>query len=94
MGLEIHEFVGLINQGAGPTRSAFLSSFFTLVGCHGVHVTLGILWLLTMIAQVFAKGYRADILRRASSALRSSGTRSTSSGSRSSRLSIFFGAGA
>ena len=64
LGLEIHEFVGLINQGAGPTRSAFLSSFFTLVGCHGVHVTLGILWLLTMIAQVFAKGYRADILRR------------------------------
>jgi cytochrome o ubiquinol oxidase subunit III len=64
LGLEIHEFVGLIEQGAGPTRSAFLSSFFTLVGCHGVHVTLGILWLLTMIAQVFAKGYRADILRR------------------------------
>jgi cytochrome o ubiquinol oxidase subunit III len=64
LGMEIHEFVGMIDQGAGPTRSAFLSSFFTLVGCHGVHVTLGILWLLTMIAQVFAKGYRADILRR------------------------------
>jgi cytochrome o ubiquinol oxidase subunit III len=64
LGLEIHEFVGMIEQGAGPQRSAFLSSFFTLVGCHGVHVTLGILWLLTMIAQVFAKGYREDILRR------------------------------
>ena len=64
LAIEIHEFVGLIAQGAGPTRSAFLSAFFTLVGCHGVHVTLGILWLLTMIAQVFAKGYRADILRR------------------------------
>ena len=51
-------------QGAGPQRSAFLSAFFTLVGCHGVHVTLGLLWLLTMMAQVFAKGYRADILRR------------------------------
>ena len=50
--------------GAGPTRSAFLSAFFTLVGCHGLHVTLGLLWLLTMMAQVFAKGYRADILRR------------------------------
>jgi cytochrome o ubiquinol oxidase subunit 3 len=62
--LEITEFVGLIEQGAGPTRSAFLSAFFTLVGCHGLHVTLGMLWLLTMIAQVFAKGYRADILRR------------------------------
>ena len=64
LAIEIHEFVGMIAQGAGPTRSAFLSAFFTLVGCHGVHVTLGILWLLTMVAQVFAKGYRADILRR------------------------------
>ena len=62
--LEINEFAGLIAQGAGPTRSAFLSSFFALVGCHGLHVTLGLLWLLTMMAQVFAKGYRADIMRR------------------------------
>jgi cytochrome o ubiquinol oxidase subunit 3 len=62
--LEISEFHGLIAQGAGPSRSAFLSSFFALVGCHGLHVTLGMLWLLTMMAQVFAKGYRADIMRR------------------------------
>jgi cytochrome o ubiquinol oxidase subunit 3 len=64
LGLEINEFVGLVAQGAGPTRSAFLSGFFTLVGCHGLHVSLGLLWLLTMIAQVMAKGFRADILRR------------------------------
>jgi cytochrome o ubiquinol oxidase subunit 3 len=62
--LELREFVGMIAIGAGPTRSAFLTSFFTLVGCHGLHVTLGLLWLLTMMAQVFAKGYRADILLR------------------------------
>jgi len=62
--LELHEFAGMIAQGAGPTRSAFLSSFFALVGCHGLHVTLGLLWLLTMMAQVFAKGYRADVMRR------------------------------
>src|SRR5271165_1543172 len=62
--LEAHEFAGLVAQGAGPTRSAFLSAFFTLVGCHGLHVSLGLLWLLTMMAQVFAKGYRPDILRR------------------------------
>jgi cytochrome o ubiquinol oxidase subunit III len=62
--LEIREFAGMIAIGAGPTRSAFLSAFFTLVGCHGLHVTLGLMWLLTMMAQVFAKGYRADILRR------------------------------
>ena len=64
LALELHEFAGMVAQGAGPTRSAFLSAFFTLVGCHGLHVTLGLLWLLTMMAQVFAKGYRADILRR------------------------------
>jgi cytochrome o ubiquinol oxidase subunit III len=62
--LEVREFAGLVARGAGPTRSAFLSAFFTLVGCHGLHVTAGLLWLLTMMAQVFAKGYRADILRR------------------------------
>jgi len=64
IGIEVREFAGLVVRGAGPTRSAFLSAFFTLVGCHGLHVTAGLLWLLTMVAQVFAKGYRADILRR------------------------------
>jgi cytochrome o ubiquinol oxidase subunit 3 len=64
LSIEIHEFASMVDQGAGPTRSAFLSAFFTLVGCHGLHVTLGTLWLLTMIAQVFAKGFRSDILRR------------------------------
>jgi cytochrome o ubiquinol oxidase subunit 3 len=64
LGLEVHEFVGMVADGAGPQRSAFLSAFFTLVGCHGLHVSLGILWLLTMMAQVFAKGYREDIMRR------------------------------
>ena len=64
LSLEIHEFAGLVAQGAGPTRSAFLSAFFSLVGCHGLHVSAGLLWLLTMMAQVFAKGFRADILRR------------------------------
>ena len=62
--LEVRDFTTLIAQGAGPSRSAFLSSYFALVGCHGVHVTIGVLFLLTMIAQVYAKGYRPDILRR------------------------------
>ena len=62
--LEIRDFTGMVAQGAGPSRSAFLSAYFALVGCHGLHVTLGLLFLLTMIAQVYAKGYRADILRR------------------------------
>jgi cytochrome o ubiquinol oxidase subunit 3 len=62
--IEGREFAYLVARGAGPTRSAFLSAFFTLVGCHGLHVSAGILWLLTMMAQVFAKGFRADIQRR------------------------------
>jgi cytochrome o ubiquinol oxidase subunit 3 len=64
LGLEAREFADFVRRGAGPTRSAFLSAFFTLVGCHGLHVSAGILWLLTMMAQVFAKGFRADIERR------------------------------
>jgi cytochrome o ubiquinol oxidase subunit 3 len=62
--LEWREFSDLIARGAGPTRSAFLSSFFTLVGCHGAHVTAGILWLGTMMAQFQAKGFRQDIRHR------------------------------
>jgi cytochrome o ubiquinol oxidase subunit III len=64
LSLEVREFVGLIAQGAGPSRSAFLSSFFALVGCHGVHVTAGLLWLGTIMAQFYAKGFRPDICRR------------------------------
>jgi len=64
LGIELHEFADMIQKGAGPARSAFLSAFFALIGCHGLHVFAGMLWLLTMMAQVVAKGYRADILRR------------------------------
>ena len=62
--LEVREFAGFIGQGAGPGRSACLSSFFTLVGCHGVHVSAGLLWLGTMMAQFSAKGFRQDIRHR------------------------------
>jgi cytochrome o ubiquinol oxidase subunit 3 len=62
--LEGREFAGMIARGAGPDRSAFLSSFFALVGCHGLHVSAGLLWLGTMMAQVLVKGFRPEILRR------------------------------
>ena len=62
--LELREFSDLVRRGDGPTRSAFLSAFFTLVGCHGIHVTAGLLWLGTMMAQFYAKGFRGDILHR------------------------------
>lgn len=64
LGLEVHEFSHLISEGAGPSRSAFLSSFFTLVGTHGLHVTLGMIWLLTLMTQVSAHGLTADNTRR------------------------------
>ena len=64
LGIELREFAGLVAIGAGPQRSAFLSSFFTLVGCHGAHVTAGLLWLGTMMAQIWAKGFQPHIMRR------------------------------
>jgi len=62
--LEFSEFGRMLAEGAGPGRSAFLSAFFALVGLHGLHVTVGLLWLGTMMAQFWAKGFRADVLRR------------------------------
>jgi cytochrome o ubiquinol oxidase subunit 3 len=62
--LEAHDFAGMVAQGASPQTSAFWSSFYAVVGCHGVHVTVGLLWLGTMMAQVFFKGFRPNIMRR------------------------------
>ena len=65
LALELREFAGMIAIGAGPQRSAFLSAFFTLVGCHGLHVTAGLVWLTVMMAQVAIKGlYDATVERR------------------------------
>ena len=62
--LEVQEFTALVARGAGPDRSAFLSAFYALVGCHGLHVGIGLLWLGTMMAQLWVKGFRDAILRR------------------------------
>ncbi len=62
--LEAREFAHMVSLGAGPTHSAFLSAFFTLVGCHGIHVTVGLLWLGTMMAQLLAKGFQQNIRHR------------------------------
>lgn len=64
LGLEIREFAGMVARGATPERSAFLSAFFTLVGCHGLHVTIGLLWLVVMMAQVAVRGFRPIVQRR------------------------------
>ena len=64
LSLELHEFADMIARGATPQRSAFLSAFFALVGCHGLHVAAGLIWLVVLMAQVATKGFRATVLRR------------------------------
>jgi len=64
LAVELFEFGHLIHEGAGPQRSAFLSSFFALVGTHGLHVTFGIVWLVTLMVQVRRHGLIADNQRR------------------------------
>jgi cytochrome o ubiquinol oxidase subunit 3 len=56
VGIELYEFSNLIAEGATPQRSAFLSSFFTLVGTHGLHVTMGIIWMVTLMVQIGRHG--------------------------------------
>ncbi|CAA2143547.1 cytochrome o ubiquinol oxidase subunit III [Hyphomicrobium sp. ghe19] len=56
LGIELYEFAHMIHEGATPQRSAFLSSFFTLVGTHGLHVTFGLIWMITLIVQVWKFG--------------------------------------
>lgn len=56
IGLELYEFHHLISQGYGPQQSAFLSSFFALVGTHGLHVTVGLIWLIVLMVMVGKKG--------------------------------------
>jgi cytochrome o ubiquinol oxidase subunit 3 len=63
LGLELSEFFGLVARGAGPSRSAFLSAFFSLVGLHGAHVTVGLLWLIFLVAQTAYRG-PLDYVRR------------------------------
>jgi cytochrome o ubiquinol oxidase subunit 3 len=64
IGIEMHEFGHMIQEGAGPQRSAFLSAFFTLVGTHGLHVTFGIVWLATLMVQIAWRGIDVPNLRR------------------------------
>jgi cytochrome o ubiquinol oxidase subunit 3 len=64
IGLELSEFLSMFSHGVNPTRSAFLSAFFALVGTHGLHVTVGLCWLAIMMAQVATLGLRPKIQRR------------------------------
>jgi cytochrome o ubiquinol oxidase subunit 3 len=61
---ELTEFAAMVAAGAGPSRSAFLSAFYTLVGTHGLHVTVGLGWLVVMLAQVATLGFQPMVRRR------------------------------
>ncbi|MFN4174896.1 MAG: cytochrome o ubiquinol oxidase subunit III [Parachlamydiaceae bacterium] len=64
LSIELYEFYVLIADGNGWQRSAFLSSFFTLVGTHGLHVTFGLLWLVVIAAQIYYQSINKDTFRR------------------------------
>ena len=64
LGLEVSEFGRMLAIGAGPSRSAFLSAFFALVGTHGLHVSIGLAWLVVMLLQVATLGFQPMVNRR------------------------------
>lgn len=64
VGMELREFGQLILEGHRPERSAFLSSFFTLVGTHGAHVTAGLIWIAAMMFQLRTKGLTPPVQSR------------------------------
>lgn len=64
LGLEIKEFIHLISKGATPESCAHWSAFFTLVGTHGVHVTIGLIWMLVLMVQVATKGVGSKMMPR------------------------------
>jgi len=66
MALELTEFSHLVHEGNSWRESGFLSAFFTLVGTHGLHITVGLLWMVVMIVQIVRKGLTDPVLRRLS----------------------------
>lgn len=64
LGMELTEFTNFVREGNSWQRSAFLSSFFTLVGTHGLHITCGLIWILVMMAQVLSRGVKSAAVRR------------------------------
>jgi cytochrome o ubiquinol oxidase subunit 3 len=64
IGMELNEFHHMILAGSGPDRSGFLSAFFALVGTHGLHVSVGLIWMLVMMAQVMTKGLSTPVQSR------------------------------
>jgi cytochrome o ubiquinol oxidase subunit 3 len=62
--LEIHEFRNLVAQGDSWRRSGFLTSFFTLVGTHGAHITIGLTWMAALLIRIWRTGLNSGNLRK------------------------------
>ena len=64
IGMELNEFISLVHEGITWQTSAAFSAFFTLVGTHGLHVSIGLLWMGVLFFQLFKAGFNANIQRR------------------------------
>ena len=64
LAMEVVEFQNLIAEGYGPSANAFLSSFFTLVGTHGLHIVIGLLWALVILAHIALRGLTPGTARK------------------------------
>ena len=64
LGMEIHEFTNLVSEGNSWQRSGFLSAFFTLVGTHGLHISVGLLWIAVIVGQLVRRGLTSPVVRR------------------------------
>lgn len=64
LGMELYEFSHLATEGHSWQRSGFLSAFFTLVGTHGLHITVGLLWMLALVVQVIRTGFAGSTIKR------------------------------
>lgn len=64
LGMELVEFAKLAHEGNGPRTSSFLSAFFTLVGTHGLHILIGLLWMIVLTVQVLRSGFSRAVIRR------------------------------
>lgn len=64
LSIEVWEFTSLISEGYGPQRSGFLSAFFTLVGTHGLHISIGLLWLAVLVGVLYTRGITSKLSRQ------------------------------
>ena len=64
LSMELYEFMMLINEGHGPQQSAFLSSYFTLVATHGIHIAIGLLWMIVVVIRLWRGNFKQRDINR------------------------------